>query len=377
MTRKPIRVLGAVAAIVLAGLAVAALSRSGDPPAVVASDMTHGDVRFVKGQEQRILNAAAATTSATSNDELVAEGRKIFRDKALFQDGESCQTCHAEGSASAKTGTMVHDTQASARSPMPPNDFDGPRDPPALWGLDKTPPFFWNGDVPKLQQAVERPVMGHMKRFVTQECRPVTPAPRSGVPANPDRSADCDAAAGAIAAQLIAYIKTLDPPTTAFDEGRMSAAALRGEKIFQGKGGCIECHGGPLFTDNAVHNTGVPQVDIPSPYSSRQLNCLTSPGSCTLDLGGKPPPLPPGCDVPNPPLGCEAKPRPGTAFINTPQMRDLKNTAPYMHNGAFATLRQVVEFYDKQSTIAPLNLIVDPNRHIDEVGDLVAYLESL
>jgi cytochrome c peroxidase len=333
--------------------------------------MNHGDVRFTKGQEQRVLNSIEATTDATAPDALVAEGRRIFRDTTLFENGESCQTCHAEGSASSKAGTMVHDTLAPAKSPMPPTDFDGPRDPPALWGMAKTPPYFWNGDVPTLQKAVERPVFGHMRHFVTGTCRPKVPDPKSAVPPNPNRPASCDGEAGRIAAQLIAYIETLDPPTTAFDQGTLSAQALEGEKIFQGKGGCIECHGGPLFTDNAVHNTGVPQVDIASPYSDRELDCATTPGDCTLDLGGTPPPVPPECTGTNPPLGCEDKPPPNTAFINTPQLRDLKNTAPYMHNGKFATLEQVVRFYDTQSTIRPLNL------EDDEVDALVAYLESL
>ena len=369
MKSKPIRVLAAIAAIVLAGFAVAALSRTDDPPGVATTDMNHGNVRFTEGQEQRVLNALEATTESTPRDALVAEGRRIFRDTTLFENGESCQTCHAEGSASSKAGTMVHDKQAPPRSPMPPTDFDGPRDPPALWGLAKTPPFFWNGDVPTLQKAVERPVFGHMKRFVTGPCRPAEGV--GAVPDNPERPASCDADAGELAAQLVAYVKTLDPPTTGFDQGRLSEAALRGEKIFQGKGGCIECHGGPLFTDNAVHNTGVPQVNVPSPYSDRQLNCKSNPGDCTLDLGGPPPPVPPECTGTNPPLGCEAPPPSDSAFINTPQMRDLKNTAPYMHNGAFTTLEQVVRFYDTQSTIRPLNL------DDDDVDDLVAYLESL
>jgi cytochrome c peroxidase len=371
MRSKPIRVLAAIAAIVLAGFAVAALSRSDDPPEIVATDMNHAAVRFTKGQEKRVLNALEATTAETSPDALAAEGRRIFRDPSLFENGETCQTCHAEGSASSKAGTMVHDTLAPPKSPMPPNDFDGPRDPPALWGLSKTPPFFWTGDVPTLQQAVERPVFGHMKRFVTGPCRPVSPAPKSGVAPNPDRDPACDTEAGRIASQLIAYIKTLDPPTTAFDQGTLSEQALRGEKIFQGKGGCIECHGGPLFTDNAIHNTGVPQVDIASPYSDRKLNCASQPSECKLDLGAPPPPIPPECTGNNPPLGCEDRPPPNTAFINTPQLRDLKNTAPYMHNGKFTTLEQVVRFYDTQSTIRPLNL--EPN----EIADLVAYLESL
>jgi cytochrome c peroxidase len=392
MTRKPIRVLAAIAAIVVAGFAVAVLSRSDDPPPVVATDMNHGNVRFTEGQEQRILNAIEATTESTSRDALVAEGRRIFRDSSLYEDGESCQTCHAEGSASARAGTMVHDKQAPPASPMPPTDFDGPRDPPALWGLAKTPPYFWNGDVLTVQKAVERPVMGHMSRFVTGPCRPVKGV--GTVPDNPDRDPGCDAEAGRIAAQLIAYIETLDPPTTAFDQGTLSEQALEGEKIFQGKGACIECHGGPLFTDNGVHNTGVPQVDIDSPYSDRKLNCATTPGECTLDLGAPPPPVPPECTGNNPPLGCEDKPPAGTAFINTPQLRDVKNTAPYMHNGGCLsraqeqglvdsgvagvrvngqcdTLREVVEFYDSQSTIRPLNL------SDGEMADLVAYLESL
>ena len=57
--------------------------------------------------------------------------------------------------------------------------------------------------------------------------------------------------------------------------------------------------------------------------------------------------------------------------FNTAQLRDVASTAPYMHNGSLATLRDVVRFYNEQSVIAPLGL-TDP-----EIDDLVAYLESL
>jgi cytochrome c peroxidase len=363
MRRKPISVLLAVAAIVLAGFAVAAVSRDDRPKQAALLDTSHGDVRFAKGQLQRILNAVNATTSQVAADQLVADGRKAFRDPSLFQDGESCQTCHAEGSASAKLGTMVHDTAVNSLDPQPvpapPADFNGPRDPPALWNLDKTAPYFWDGDVPTLAAAVARPVHGHMKRFVTGDCKTSSP--------------DCDAEAGRLVAALTAYIKTLDPPETNFDRGTMSKDALLGEKLFQGKGGCIACHGGPQFTDNLEHDTGVPQVEFTSPYR---------PGKPTLrshDLGCRNP-LPnrrpcagpdPACAVTPAPAGCADVPAPDSAFINTPQMRDLKDTAPYMHNGAFQTLKQVVDFYNTQSTLAPLNLTPP------EVDQLVAYLESL
>ena len=114
------------------------------------------------------------------------------------------------------------------------------------------------------------------------------------------------------------------------------------------------------------------------------------------DNGAPPPPADPACTGTPPPAGCDAAPTAGAAFINTPQLRDLKNTAPYMHNGAFKTLEQVVGFYNgrylpailrlatpsrsrwqrpapavPKSNLGPLNL-TDA-----EMRDLVAYLESL
>jgi cytochrome c peroxidase len=64
-----------------------------------------------------------------------------------------------------------------------------------------------------------------------------------------------------------------------------------------------------------------------------------------------------------------AKVAPGA--FNTPQMRDLRNTAPYMHKSVFGTLREVVEFYDQRSSVAPLRLTQA------EINDLVAFLEEL
>ena len=110
----------------------------------------------------------------------------------------------------------------------------------------------------------------------------------------------------------------------------------------------------------------MPQVDFKSPYRPAD-----SPLVHSNDLGAPPAPVDPACAGPNPAAGCDAAPPGTSAFINTPQLRDLANTAPYMHNGAFKTLTEVVQFYNRQSTLAPLNL-TDA-----EVSDLVAYLESL
>jgi|1185.fasta_scaffold40758_2 cytochrome c peroxidase len=365
MRGKPIRVLAAIAAIVVAGFAVAFVSRDDTPRGAAFVDMNHGDVKFAKGELPRVLNAVDTQTAQVANDQLVARGREIFRDPALFEKGETCQTCHAEGGATAKLGTMVHDTGVPKLKPVPvptpPSDFDGPRDPPALFDLDKTPPYFWVGNVKTIEQAVATPVFGHMAMFVPGG----KGAPDGFIDCQSDSSRDeCVKQAGDIAAALIAYIKTLKAPESAFDDGTLSPQALRGEKLFQGKGGCIECHGGPDFTDNLVHNTGVPQLKFNSPYR---------PGNPLLqsnDLGAPAPPPDPGCGGANA-VACDLPPPATSAFVNTPQMRDLRDSAPYMHNGVFKTLKEVVDFYNTQSIVGPLNLTPP------EVDDLVAYLNSL
>jgi cytochrome c peroxidase len=107
--------------------------------------------------------------------------------------------------------------------------------------------------------------------------------------------------------------------------------------VFVGKGGCIACHGGPQFTDNQIHNTDVPQVNM------SQIGLGDDPGSASIPHG-----------------------------FNTPQLRDVRNTAPYMHNGVFEPLEDVVAFYDANPlTGGPLRLSGP------EKADLVAYLKTL
>src|SRR3954451_18781379 len=118
-----------------------------------------------------------------------------------------------------------------------------------------------------------------------------------------------------------------------WDGGALARGAIGGETLFQGRGACIACHGGPLFTDNDMHNTLVPQR-----------NGWNDPGATIKGFPG---------------------------FFNTPQLRDVRNTAPYMHNGVFKTLRDVIEFYNARSSIAPLHLTPQ------EMDDLVAYMDAL
>jgi cytochrome c peroxidase len=261
----------------------------------------HAPVQLPPTRMASLLQATTSAGASIPRAELVARGQQLFRSTALAKQGEACETCHSSGSANPALGTTEH--------PVSPGDFVGPRDPPALWGVGDTEPYFWTGSSPTLRETVVATIINHFRHGASQP---------------DDVTADQ-------AAAIVAYLETLRPPVTSFDQGTMSQAALRGEVLFRGKGGCVECHGGPLFTDNRLHDTFVPRA--PGANDS---------GSASI---------------------------PGA--FNTPQLRDVANTAPYMHNGVFPSLRSVVEFYNTASSVAPLRL-TDA-----EIDDLVAYLREL
>jgi cytochrome c peroxidase len=130
------------------------------------------------------------------------------------------------------------------------------------------------------------------------------------------------------------------------DRRTLGPEARRGREVFFGKGACASCHTPPLFTDNAFHVLGVPQV---GPRAD-------DPGRFAV-------------------TGDE---RDRGAF-RTPSLRNVKLTGPYMHDGVFSTLDEVVAFYDagggnaatKSARIGALHLTEKERK------DLVAYLEAL
>ncbi len=176
---------------------------------------------------------------------------------------------------------------------------------------------------------------------------------------------------GSVRKAIPEFLKTLTSTGSPFDTGTMSASAKRGMKLFKGKAGCIQCHNGPLLTDLKPHNTGVPEnFDVFLDPMNHQAfmafamfqgipnyrNMKRDPGYFNVTLEKKD-------------MG---------KFI-TPSLRELKYSAPYMHNGMIKTLPDVVEFYNngggkdsnKSKKLKPLGLSASQKK------DLVAFLESL
>jgi cytochrome c peroxidase len=197
------------------------------------------------------------------------------------------------------------------------------------------------------------------------------------------------------------------------DSTGISGAAKRGARLFVGKGSCVDCHSGPLLTDEQFHDIGIPQTGPAVPTTSdcpqgATCDCVTPPP--TLDCATPatlPTCAPFGARVGLARLRCSAWLRSShwsdmptddsrSAYLaepltddlvgkwRTPSLRDVALTAPYMHDGSLATLEDVIWHYNTGGAAASGERIGVPAAELkpldltdDEVADLVAFLETL
>ena len=129
------------------------------------------------------------------------------------------------------------------------------------------------------------------------------------------------------------------------DQNALSDPAKRGLELFRGKARCTRCHSGFNFTDEKFHNLGIGWDDN------------------KVDLGRY----------------METKNPEDIGAFKTPTLREISRTAPYMHDGRFKTLEEVVKFYNQGGVKNPHqdNTIIPLEMTDDEQQDLVAMLKSL
>lgn len=163
------------------------------------------------------------------------------------------------------------------------------------------------------------------------------------------------------------------------DKKALSAKAIKGKKLFEGKANCIECHNGAILSDEKFYNLGVPR---PLEWEEQGMNTITYRFELYAkgvhekyyrefkdDLG----------------LYFDTKRPKDMGKFRTAPLRYLKYTAPYMHAGQFFTLEEVIDFYNdgggenemtkrkgnKTKILKPLNL------SDDEKEALVVFLEEI
>lgn len=192
--------------------------------------------------------------------------------------------------------------------------------------------------------------------------------------------------------RFVEGLREHDPAKTA----ALDESALRGLRLFLGRGQCIVCHHGPLLTDYEFHDTQIPSDDslvwqtggegeVPvgavPPNDLGRVHGIERLRASEFGVGSR------WSDDPTGPQLAKVDYLPrhlheGSPEFKTPTLRNVALTAPYMHNGAFETLEEVVEFYStragarrfggqSEKILQPLNL--SPT----ESSDLVAFLLSL
>jgi cytochrome c peroxidase len=117
---------------------------------------------------------------------------------------------------------------------------------------------------------------------------------------------------------------------------------VRGLRLFIGKGDCVSCHNGPLFTDQQFHNTGVPPRDANRPDPGRAAATARVRGDELNCLGRYSDANPDQCQELR--FLAEGDAQLEGAF-KTPGLRGVALRPPYMHAGQFASLEKVVRHY--------------------------------
>lgn len=267
------------------------------------------------------------------NARSVALGRALFSEGRLSRTGRtSCATCH-------RPELALTDGRARA---LGDDGALGSRNTPSIVNRAFGRTHFWDGRAASLEEQALGPLLSPAEMGMTRELfhDRMSHAPDLALAFVETFGSEptLELAARALAA-FEATLVSGDSPFDRYewlgDEGALTPGARAGLQLFRGKARCTLCHVGTNFTDEALHDLGV--------------------GNPELDDAGRP------------------------RRFRTPSLRNVAATPPYMHDGSFASLDEVLRFYEQGGGSKPGP---DPKLHSfaltdDERGQLVAFLESL
>jgi cytochrome c peroxidase len=278
------------------------------------------------------------------SDAKIALGRFLYFDKRLSKDMTiSCASCH----------NPFHGFADPARTSSGVSGKLGGRNSPTVLNRLFSAEQFWDGRAKDLEFQSHGPLTNPVEMAmgsndeVVERVKAVAGYGPLFTKAFGSDGIDLDRIGKAIAAYERTVV-TGDSPYDRYgagDKDALSPSAVRGLALFNGKANCKVCHAGFNFTDESYQDIGV-GMDKPTPDAGRFEVTKNN-----ADRGK----------------------------FKTPTLRNLTQTAPYMHDGSDATLAEVIDFYDRggiansnlSPEIKPLKLSAQEKR------DLVAFLESL
>lgn len=210
----------------------------------------------------------------------------------------------------------------------------------------------WDGRFSTLEQQALGPIVdkGEMNQDLTELVKELSAI--DGYRKEFDEAYPGEGISGStIAKALAAFERTILCGESPFDRWRkgdnkaISDSAKRGFALFEGNAKCTTCHEGFNFTDNGFHNIGV------KPIKDENDQGRFAVKKVAINKGA----------------------------FKTPTLRDVALTSPYMHNGLYRTLEEVVEHYDRGGDVKE-NLspnMTALNLSAQEKADLVAFMRTL
>jgi len=284
--------------------------------------------------------AAPAPADNTLNSDRVALGKMLFFDPRLSgSKWISCATCHnpAMGWSDGLPTAIGDGMRVLERST------------PTILNTAFNKLQMWDGRFRTLEEQALGPIQADVEmhqdmKTLLKELGKISGYVSLFEKAYPGEGINEKTLAKAIASFERTVLSTESP----FDlwrkgnEKAVSTEVKRGFKLFEGKANCVLCHQGFNFADDGFHNIGLKDNKDDGRFAKVPVKVLKG------------------------------------AF-KTPTLRDIALTAPYMHNGAYKTLEEVIEHYNQggvdktylDPNMEPLNL------NSQEKADLVAFLKSL
>lgn len=331
-------------------------------------------------------------------------GKDIFFDARLSSPvGQSCASCHSPKHGFSQPNQKIATAEGATKG------LFGNRNVPSIAYIAFTPKlhkvtedgetlnvggFFLDGREATLEGQATKPMLNPIEMGVANKATLVQKIKDSGYEKAFDKVygkgslSETKTAIKHISNAIADYERSeeLSPFNSKYDaylkgEVKLSKQELRGLKLFEAedKGNCAACHPSkldktskfpPLFTDYTYDNLGVP--------SNKSNPFLINPAKYN----------PQGLAYQDKGMGNGLNDSNEDGKFKVSTLRNIALTAPYMHNGVFKTLKEVVDFYNTRDTDSKWDIPeVSKNVNKDELGDLklsdkevddiVAFLETL
>ena len=305
-------------------------------------------------------------------------GEALYFDRRLSVDATvSCATCHDPAAAFASKDTVA----------IGAGNQIGTRNAPTVLNAVFSQSYFWDGRVDTLEEQAKQPLLNLKEMGMKTDAALVSRVssiseyrinfhrvfPREGITLD------------TIARAIAAYERTLISRNSPFDrfiagdKKAITEIQENGWNLFKGKARCIECHAfsasSPFFTDYKFYNTGVAGKGKSIESLTRAAEQLTATGANGADTTS----LAHQDEFTDLGRFLVTRQSRDIGAFKTPTLRDIELTGPYMHNGSFKTLLDVVRFYNQggeknpnlDQKMRPLNLTDE------EMSNIVEFLRTL